>query len=256
MSQTPAGRFEERVVVVTGAARGVGRRSVELFLEQGARVVATDRHGSELRALFQQAGDRIELVEADLVEAGACDAVVAAAIQRFGRLDVLFNNAGITVRRPVERTSDELWQHIIDTDLRSVFYCCRAALSHMKSRRGSAIVNNASINAIRGNIDLAAYSAAKGGVVAMTRALATEFAPFGVRVNALCPGTIDTPMNDEYLAQVDDRDAVLKMLVAKHPLGRLATADDVARAAVFLASDDAAFITGVALPVDGGRHLI
>jgi NAD(P)-dependent dehydrogenase (short-subunit alcohol dehydrogenase family) len=229
---------------------------VELFLEEGARVVATDRLGSELQAAFQHLGDRVELVEADLVEAEACQAPIDAAVRRFGRLDVLFNNAGITIRRPAEDTSDELWQHIIDTDLRSVFYCCRAALAHLKLRRGSSIVNNASINAIRGNIDLTAYSAAKGGVVAMTRALATELAPAGVRVNALCPGTIDTPMNDEYLAQVEDRGAVLKMLVAKHPLGRLATADDVARAAVFLASDDAAFITGVALPVDGGRHLV
>jgi NAD(P)-dependent dehydrogenase (short-subunit alcohol dehydrogenase family) len=248
-------RFKDRVVVVTGASRGVGRRSVELFLDEGAQVVAADRLGDELRSAFGQQADRVECVEADLVEVGSCEAVIDAAVQRFGRLDVVFNNAGITIRRPAETTSDELWEHIIDTDLRSVFYCCRAAIPHLKGQRG-AIVNNASINAIRGNLDLAAYSAAKGGVVAMTRALATELAPAGVRVNALCPGTIDTPMNDQYLAQVDDRDAALKMLIAKHPLGRLATADDVARAAVFLASDDAAFITGVALPVDGGRHLV
>jgi meso-butanediol dehydrogenase/(S,S)-butanediol dehydrogenase/diacetyl reductase len=256
VSSTSGGRFDDRVVVVTGASRGVGRRSVELFLEQGARVVAADRLGAELSSAFQEAGDRVELVEADLVDVGSCEAVVGAALRRFGRLDVLFNNAGITIRCAAENTSDALWEHIIDTDLRSVFYCCRAAIPHLKSQRGSAIVNNASINAIRGNLNLAAYSAAKGGVVAMTRALATELAPAGVRVNALCPGTIDTPMNDEYLDQVEDRDAVLKMLITKHPLGRLATADDVARAAVFLASDDAGFITGVALPVDGGRHLV
>ena len=123
-------------------------------------------------------------------------------------------------------------------------------------RGGGAIVNNASINAIRGNINLTAYSASKGAVVAMTRALATEFASYGVRVNAICPGAIDTPMMDEYLAGVEDPRVERRMLIGKHPLGRLATVDDVARAALFLASSDAAFITGVALPVDGGRHLV
>jgi 3-oxoacyl-[acyl-carrier protein] reductase len=117
-------------------------------------------------------------------------------------------------------------------------------------------VNTASINALRGNVDLTAYTAAKGGLVAMTRALATELAPDRIRVNAICPGTVDTPMTDEYLAASASPEDLREQLVRKHPLGRLATADDVAQAALFLASDDAAFITGIALPVDGGRHLL
>ena len=195
-------------------------------------------------------------MEADLSDPAACQALIDHAIARFGRLDVLFNNAGITVRCPAAETTDEVWDEVINSNLRSVFCCCRAALPHLAQRAGSAIVNNSSINAIRGNVNLSAYSASKGGVVAMTRALATELAPVGIRVNAICPGTIDTPMTDEYLASVADPDAERQMVIAKHPLGRLATSDDIARAALFLASPDAGFITGVALPVDGGRHLI
>lgn len=249
-------RFVDRVVAVTGAARGVGRRAAELFLEEGAQVVAADRLGGELREAFANTPDRTELVEGDLAEEQVCQAVIDGAIGRFGGLDVLFNNAGVTVRSPAVDTTDEIWEAVLGSNLRSAFYCCRAALPVMLRRGGGAIINNASINAIRGNVNLTAYSASKGAVVAMTRALATEFASSGVRVNAICPGAIDTPMMDEYLSGVGNPTAERRMLIAKHPLGRLATADDVARAALFLASSDAAFITGVVLPVDGGRHLV
>jgi NAD(P)-dependent dehydrogenase (short-subunit alcohol dehydrogenase family) len=250
-----AGRFGERVVIVTGAARGVGRRAVELFLEEGASVVAGDRRGNELQEVFAGVEGELELVEADLRERADCERLVERALARFGRLDVLFNNAGVTLRSPLEETEDELWEEALETNLRSVFYCSRAAVPQMRRQGSGAIVNNASINAIRGNVNLTAYSAAKGGLVAMTRALATELAPAGIRVNALCPGALDTPMTAEYLDSADDSEALRETLARKHPLGRLGTADDVARAALFLASDDAAFITGVALPVDGGRHL-
>ncbi len=249
-------RFVDHVVVVTGAARGVGKRAAELFLEDGAYLVVADRLGDELREAFANAGGRSEVVEGDLADERVCQAVVDAAISRFGGVDVLFNNAGVTVRCPAVDTTEEILETVLGSNLRSAFYCCRAALPALVRRGGGAIVNNASINAIRGNVNLTAYSASKGAVVAMTRALATELASYGVRVNAICPGAIDTPMMDEYLAGVEDPRAERRMLIGKHPLGRLATVDDVARAALFLASSDAAFITGVALPVDGGRHLV
>ena len=170
-------------------------------------------------------------------------------------MDVLINNAGIAVRASLPDTTDELWDYVLQTNLASAFYMARAVVPTMQAGGGGAIVNIASINAIRGNLELTAYGASKGGMTAMTRVMAMELAPDNIRVNALCPGTVHTPMNDQYLASVADREATIEMLAAKHPMGRIATADDVAWAALFLASDRASFITGVSLPVDGGRHL-
>jgi 3-oxoacyl-[acyl-carrier protein] reductase len=246
-------RFAGRVAVVTGAARGVGRRAVELLVAEGASVVAGDLRGDELAEHFGSL-DRVRCVAADTSTTEGNERLVAEAAA-FGGLDLLFANAGVTVRAPLAETSDELWQHLIDADLASVFRGARAAAPHLAARGGGAIVANASINSLKGNLELSAYSAAKAGVLGIVRALALELAPDGIRVNAVCPGTIDTPMTDEHLADVDDAAATRAALVRKHPLGRLATADDVARAALFLGSDDAAFITGVALPVDGGRHV-
>jgi 3-oxoacyl-[acyl-carrier protein] reductase len=248
-----SGRFTGRVAIVTGAARGVGGRAVELLVEEGACVVAADLRGDELAARF--GGARVRCLSADATSTADCERLVAEATDAYGGLDVFFANAGITVRLPLEETTDDRWQQVIDSNLASVFRAARAAAPALRERGGGAIVANASINALKGNLDLAAYSAAKAGVLGIVRALALELAPAGVRVNAVCPGTVDTPMTDEHLAEVADPDAELAALVRKHPLGRLATADDVARAALFLASPDAAFITGVALPVDGGRHI-
>jgi len=249
-------KLEGKVAIVTGAARGVGQATVELFVSEGALVVAADVLDQELRKQSAPFGGRVAAVAADVGDPEAAGILVRTALDRYGRVDVVFNNAGVTTRRPLAQTDDATWDATMAVNLTSAFYLMRAAAPLMVKAGGGAIVNNASINALRGNVDLAAYAAAKGGLVSMTRALATELAPAGVRVNAICPGTIDTPMTDEYLSGSDSPDTLREQLVRKHPLGRLATAEDIARAALFLASDDAAFITGVALPVDGGRHLI
>src|SRR5262245_4021681 len=249
-------RFAGQVVIVTGAARGGGKCVVERVVDEGGRVLAVDKPGSNLRTTFAAFDSIVESVEADLTDADAPAHVVLGALTRFERLDVVINNAGVTTRAPLEQTTDEIWTAMIDINLRAAFLCCRAAVPALRSAGRGAIVNNASINAIRGNTELSAYSAAKGGLLSLTRALATELASDNIRVNAICPGTIDTSMTDEYLASVDDRSAALAGLIRKHPLGRLATPAEVADAIVFLASSEAAFITGVALPVDGGRHLL
>jgi NAD(P)-dependent dehydrogenase (short-subunit alcohol dehydrogenase family) len=247
--------FENRVALVTGAARGVGESAVRLLLDRGARVVAADRHGRELREGFAAFGDRVRCVEADVSATRACERLVEEAVSGYGALDFVFANAGITVRQPLDATSDEVWRTVLDVNLASVFRLARAAAPPLRASAAGAIVVNASINALRGNLDLAAYSAAKAGAVGLTRALAIELAADGVRVNAVCPGTLTTPMTEEHLSDVADRDAGLAGLIAKHPLGRLGTAEEVARVAVFLGSDEASFVTGVAVPVDGGRHV-
>ena len=248
------GRFADRVAIVTGAASGVGLRATELLVDEGARVVAADVKAERLLAAVEPLGASVVALPADVALAEDCERIVATAAERFGVAHLLFANAGITVRAPIEETDDALWQHVLDVNLTSAFRCIRAVVPLMRRQGGGSIVCNASINALRGNLDLAAYAAAKSGLVGMVRALAVELAPSDIRVNAICPGTVDTPMTDEYLRDVDDPDATLREVVAKHPLGRLATADEVARAALFLGSGES-FVTGVALPVDGGRHI-
>jgi NAD(P)-dependent dehydrogenase (short-subunit alcohol dehydrogenase family) len=248
-------RFAGRVAIVTGAARGVGASAVELLLSEGARVLAADVLGNELRDRFMDSGERVRRAEADVSARGTSERLVEQALDAFGGIDLVLANAGITVREPLENTTDEIWQRVIDTNLASAFRLARAAVPPLRAAHGGAIVINASVNALRGNHDLVAYSAAKAGAVGMTRALAVELAADGIRVNAVCPGTIATPMTEEHLAELEDADRGLAGLIAKHPLGRLGTADEVARAALFLGSDEASFITGVALPVDGGRHI-
>ena len=243
-----------KVAVVTGAAMGIGARATELLVQSGAEVVAGDISYEVLEERFGGT-EKVRTCWADVRRRSDCEALASAAIDQHGRVDILINNAGITVRAPLAGTTDKLWNDTLQTNLISAFYTSRAVVPAMRARGGGAIVNIASINAIRGNLELTAYAASKGGMTAMTRVLAMELAPDNIRVNALCPGTVDTPMNDQYLASVEDPAAAMEMLVAKHPLGRIATADDVAWAALFLASDRASFITGVSLPVDGGRHL-
>ena len=246
--------LEGKVAIVTGAAMGIGARIAELLLAAGTTVVAGDIAYDTLEQRFSGTGG-VHICRTDVRRRADCEALASAAIDQHGRVDILVNNAGITRRALLADTTDELWNEVLQTNLASAFYMARTVVPSMQARGGGAIVNIASINAIRGNLELTAYGASKGGMTGMTRVMAMELAPDNIRVNALCPGTVDTPMNDEYLDAVDDPEATTEMLVAKHPLGRIATADDVAWAALFLASDRASFITGVSLPIDGGRHL-
>ncbi len=244
-------RFDGEVALVTGAGSGVGLAAVARFAAEGCRVVATVEKPEHLTALEGLPLARTAAL--DVTREDDWRSVVDDVAASLGPVDILFNNAGVTNRGDLEQTGRDLWDAAILVNLTSVYLGCRAVIGGMLAKGRGAIVNNASINGLRGNTGLVAYSAAKGGVVAMTRSLALDYATRGIRVNCICPAAIDTKMTRDYLDTVPDRLAVEQAIVTKHPIGRMASADEVAAVAVFLASDEASFLTGLAIPVDGGR---
>jgi NAD(P)-dependent dehydrogenase (short-subunit alcohol dehydrogenase family) len=252
------GRLSNKVAIVTGAGGGIGKSAALLFASEGAAVVAGVHQGKDIAALEQAAlglAGSVSGLEVDVAREEDVRRLIDMAVGRFGGIDILFNNAGIEIQGEVTETTDEMWFRVLDINLRGVFLCSKHVVPEMLKRGGGSIVNNASINGIRGNHRLVAYSASKGGVVALTRAMAIDYAPRGIRVNCVCPATIDTPMVQRSIASAPYPEERHQYMVSKHPMGRIGTPDEVAYAALFLASDEASFITGVALPIDGGRHI-
>ncbi|MCS7024776.1 MAG: SDR family oxidoreductase [Bryobacteraceae bacterium] len=246
-------RLKGKTAIVTGAGTGIGRATVLRFAAEGAHVVAGVYQPQEAAQFRDPA---IATVVCDVTQESSARELVRTALERFSALDILVNNAGVVVMANVEETTDEDWNRVFDVNLRGLFYCCKHSVGEMSRRGGGAIVNVSSINGLRGNHRLFAYSASKGGVVAATMSLALDYAPYNIRVNCVCPATIaDTPMVAQSLAQAPDPEQYRQYLLEKHPLGRLGRAEEVAHAILFLASDEASFITGVALPVDGGRSI-
>lgn len=243
-------RLQDKVVLITGGASGIGLASVERALEEGANAVIADLADSsgeqEAQRLNQQYPGRCHFVAVDVSDTAQVDAMVKTAVEQFGSLDAVFNNAGIGGVCPAEEYPDEGFEKIIDIDLTGVFRVARAALRQMYSQGSGSIVNCASILGVFGQSGTAAYSAAKGAVVNMTRTLALESAARGVRINSIGPGYIDTPL----LAQLDEE--MLQGLISLHPIGRLGKPEEIANAFLFLASDEASFVTGANLLVDGG----
>jgi NAD(P)-dependent dehydrogenase (short-subunit alcohol dehydrogenase family) len=242
-----------KIVIITGGGTGIGRAIALRFGTEGATVLVNGRREPPLRAVaevIRAAGGRAEAVAADVNSAADVERLIAAAVDGHGRLDVLVNNAGVMISRTVAgECSDEDWQRTLDANLTSVFRCSRAALPALTDSHG-AIVNIASVAGAKGSPSLTAYGAAKAGVINLTKTMALDYAPRGIRVNAVCPAYVETDINREYLATLRAT-GHFEGLLAKHPLG-LGRPDDVAWAALYLASDEARWVTGVALPVDGG----
>jgi NAD(P)-dependent dehydrogenase (short-subunit alcohol dehydrogenase family) len=236
--------FAGRVAVVTGAAGALGRAVVEQLVARGASVVAVD-----LEPVAETAA--VAAVEGDVAVAATAGRAVALAEERFGGMDVLVCNAGRIIWKPVVDTTEEEWDRVQAVNVKGAFLFCRAAVPAMRERGGGAIVCTASISGVVGLPLQSAYSASKGAIVQLTRQLAVELAP-DIRVNAVAPGAIDTPFLHRLVETADDPAGLTAAIVADHPLGRIASADEVARTIVFLASDAAAFVTGAILPVDGG----
>ncbi|HET6748081.1 MAG TPA: 3-oxoacyl-ACP reductase [Actinomycetes bacterium] len=244
------GRLDGKVAVITGAASGIGRQSARRFAAEGASVCVVD--------LADEAGEQVAAevgglyLHADVTDPDDVQAMYAKAAGRFGGIDVLFNNAGISPPddASVLDTDLEAWQRVQDVNLKSVFLCCKHGIPHLLERGGGSVVNTASFVAVMGAAtSQISYTASKGGVLALSRELGVEFARRGVRVNALCPGPVNTPLLQELFAK--DPDKAARRLVHL-PMGRFAEADEIAAAACFLASDDASYVTASAFLVDGG----
>jgi NAD(P)-dependent dehydrogenase (short-subunit alcohol dehydrogenase family) len=249
------GRLDGRVAAVTGGAQGIGRASASALAAEGARVAIGDVDEAEGERCVQEirgAGGEVVFARTDVRSMDDVQALVATAVERWGGLDVMFNNVGVAIGGAAGEMSEDVWQRVIDVNLTGVWRGMRAAIPVMLEAGHGSIVNTSSVQGHVGFLGWSAYAASKGGVEALTRQAAVEYAAKGIRVNAIVPGTILTPMNERILREVDDPEALLAEWKAMHPVGRIGMPEEVAAAVVFLASDESSFVTGESLRVDGG----
>ena len=250
-------RLAEKVIVVTGAATGIGRASAKLFAYEGARLMIGDineQDGRRTEAEIAAGGGEARFLPTDVSIEEQVERLVETAVERYGRLDGIFNNAGIGMTGSVPDHSEADFDRIVSINLKSVFFGCKFALPHLLANAdGGAILNMSSNGGIIGRPGDPLYNMTKHGIMGLTKSLALAYADKRVRVNALCPGPIDTPIIWRWFDSSMDREQYVKKVVAACPTPRMAAAEEVARAALFLISDEASFITGVGLPVDGGK---
>jgi NAD(P)-dependent dehydrogenase (short-subunit alcohol dehydrogenase family) len=250
-------RLSNKVALVTGAASGQGRVVAQIFAYEQARVVVVDidHEGGERTAeLIRDAGGEGIFVPANVARAEDLERAVQTVLRQWGRLDILYNNAGMALLRTVTETTEEDWDTVLDVNLKGVYHGCKAALPAMiASGGGGSIINVASTAGLAGTRGHAAYAAAKAAVINLTKSIAIDYGQYKIRCNAICPGPIDTPMFRQATRESEDPEARVRRAIGDRPLARLGTTQDVAYAALFLASDESSWISGVALAVDGGR---
>jgi meso-butanediol dehydrogenase / (S,S)-butanediol dehydrogenase / diacetyl reductase len=245
-------RLQNKIAIVTGGGSGIGAATAEVFAAEGATVVIADKNLDSARKVAAAIGHAVSALEVDTSKGPAVKAMIDGTVAKYGRLDILFNNAGYGITGSVVETSEDDWDALISVNVRGVFLGCKYAIPHMAKQGGGVIVNTASTTSVAGIKDRAAYVTSKGAVAAMTRAMALDHAHQNIRINAVGPGTIETPYFTKMFADSADPKALRASLEVRQPMNRLGTPDEIARAVLFLASDEASFCTGSILFADGG----
>lgn len=251
-------RLKNKVSLITGAGSGIGQATALRFANEGSTIVIVDRNveaAEKTQQLIEQSGGIGQALAIDVTQEQQVAWAIAHDVEQFGRLDILYNNAGVSVLKPITETTEADWDFLFGVNLKGIFFGCKHAIPHMVQQGGGVIINTASELAIVGQPLYTAYCATKGGVLAFTRALSVEWAAKGIRINAVCPGPIQTPMLQAEFNLASNPMAEETATIQSIPVGRLGAPDDIARVALFLASEDAAFVHGAALVADGGRTI-
>jgi len=247
-------RLRDKAAIVTGAASGIGAGTAEVFAEEGASLVLVDRDEDGLtrvRDRLEADGAKAVAVVGDVADPETARRAVAAALEAFGKLDVLFNNAGVMTSGDFRSFDEAAWDAVLNPNLRGIYLMCRAAIPHMLERGEGAIVNTSSVMAFLTEPGYEAYTTSKAGIIGLTKALAVSYAEHGVRANCVCPGWVDTPMNRRLAEELGGMDKLVPIIKQQQPLPRMITTREVGNAVCFLASGDASGITGAVLCVDG-----
>ncbi|HZV51919.1 MAG TPA: SDR family NAD(P)-dependent oxidoreductase [Candidatus Dormibacteraeota bacterium] len=257
--QATGTRLTGKVALVTGGTLGIGAAIVRLFAREGAQVAFCARRsaaGLQLEAELATEHLSVSFWPCDVAVESEARCLIERTVERYGRLDVVVNNAGVSASAPLEATSLEEWRRVVENNLTSMFLICKHAIPHLRRSGSGSIVNLGSTYGVVGAPRSAAYAVTKAAAINLSRTLAAELAADGIRVNALCPGATDTPLHRRWRASQPDPEAAWRALVDRHPMGRLATPEEVAMGALYLASDESSFVTGHALMVDGGYTAI
>lgn len=252
-------RLQDKVAIVTGSSSGLGRATAILFAKEGASVVVnSDKNvqgGEETVAMIKQAGGKAIYVQANVASRADCERLVKTTIDTFGKLNILVNNAGIEIRGSVTTLSEEQWDEMVSVDLKGIFLCSKAAIPELIKAGGGSIVNVSSVLAFDVISERAAYCAAKAGAVHLSKSIALDYAQYNIRSNALCPGAFHTPLLNQSMIDSGDYEGTKQVLTNKSVFHRMGRPEELAYAALFLASDESSFVTGSVLQCDGGWFL-
>lgn len=245
-----------KTAVITGGGTGIGKATANLFAEEGANVVITGRRAHKLEEVVKDAessGLSIDHFVCDVSDEKDCKAAVDYAIEKYGQIDILFNNAGVLIPGVTHETKTPDWEQTFNINVRGLWLLSKYVIPYMLERKHGSIVNNCSIIGLRGFKGASAYAASKGAVAQLTKSMALDYADKGIRVNAVCPGFVETPFVTEgYLKRAEDKKRAIEYMNSFHPMGRIADPKEIARAVVFLCDDKSSFITGYLMPIDGG----